>query len=181
MLIVTNTTIIIETILINFLDMVLRENEKVITVVHRHKSGLNGSLFFSASLVFLFLLVLSYFKFNFFGYGWQVFGFLLLILASINLLKLYVWRNNTLFITNQRVVKNDQSGPFNRTVTEILYSDIHEIVFKKKGITSVVNNYGTLIIRTPSDNKIIFDKIPNPEKVVEIINKTRSEHANPKF
>lgn len=161
--------------------MILRENEKLITVVRRHKSGLNGLLSLSVALALLFLFALLYFKFNFFGYGWQVFSFLMLALVSANLYKFYIWKNNTLFITSQRVVRNDQSGLFNRTVIEILYSDIHEIIFKKKGIVSIVNNYGTLIIRTPSDNKIVFNKVPDPEKVVEIINKTRSEHATPKL
>lgn len=159
--------------------MVLRENEQLITVIRRHKSIFSGPLLLSAALISLFFLVLIYFEFNFFNYSWQVFSALLLILVSINIYKFYVWRNNALFITNQRVVKNDQRGLFNRVVTEILYSDIREIIFKKKGIASVINNYGTLIIRTPSDNKIIFNKIPDPEKVVEIINKTRTSHEPP--
>lgn len=181
MLIVTSTTTIIETILINFLFMVLRENEKLVEVVRRHKSSLSGTLSLSAGLVFLFLFVLFYLKFNFFGYGWQVFSVLVFILALVCLSKLYVWRNDVLYITNQRITRNEQAGLFNKTVTEILYQDVHEITFNKKGLASIVNNYGDLVIRTPSENKIIFEKIPDPEKVVEIINKTRTSHAPPKL
>jgi len=159
--------------------MILRENEQLITAVRRHKSSLSGSLSLSAVLIFLFLFVLLYLKFDFFGYSPQISSILLLILVSINIYKLYIWRNNVLFVTNQRIVRNDQRGLFSRAVTEILYSDIHEIIFKKKGIASIINNYGTLIIRTPSDNKIVFDKIPDPEKVVEIINKTRTSYEPP--
>lgn len=181
MLSATNTTSIVQTIFTNFLFMVLRENEKLIHVVRRHKSSLGGTLSLSAGLMFLFLFVLFYLKFNFFGYGWQAFSVLVFILALVCLYKLYVWRNDALFITNQRIIRNEQVGLFYKIVTEILYEDVHEIIFNKKGFASMVNNYGNLIIRTPSENKIVFEKIPDPEKVVEIINKTRTTHAPPKL
>ncbi len=181
MLIVTSTTTIIETILIIFLFMVLRENENLIKVIRRHKSSLGGTWSLSAGLMFLFLFVLFYLKFNFFGYGWQAFSVFVLILVLVCLYKFYVWKNDVLFITSQRVIRNEQAGLFNKTVTEILYQDVHEIIFNKKGLASIVNNYGDLIIRTPSDNKIVFEKVPDPEKVVEIINKTRTHHDLPKL
>ena len=161
--------------------MVLRENEKLIKVIRRHKSSLGGTWSLSAGLVFLFLFVFFYFKFNFFGYGWQAFSVLVFILALVCLAKLYVWKNDALVITNQRVIRNEQSGLFNKTVTEILYQDVHEITFNKKGLASLMNNYGDLIIRTPSEHKIIFEKISDPEKVVEIINQTRTSYAPPKL
>lgn len=161
--------------------MTLRENEKLIKVVRHHKSSLSGVWSLSAGLVFLFLFVLFYLKFNFFGYGWQAFSVLTFILALVCLGKLYIWQNDVLYITNQRVIRNEQSGLFNKTVTEILYQDVHEITFNKKGLTSIMNNYGDLVIRTPSENKIVFDKIPDPEKVVEIINKTRTRYASPEL
>ncbi|MBI2068854.1 MAG: PH domain-containing protein [Candidatus Yanofskybacteria bacterium] len=161
--------------------MTLRENEKLIEVVRRHKSSLGGIWFLSAGLIFLFLFVLFYLKFNFFGYGWQAFSVLVFVLALACLYRTYVWKNDVLFITDQRVIRNEQAGLFNKTVTEILYQDVHEIIFNKKGLASIVNNYGDLIIRTPSENKIVFDKIPDPEKVVEIINKTRTHHVPPKL
>lgn len=161
--------------------MTLRENEKLIKVVRHHKSSLGGVWSLSAGLVFLFLFVLFYLKFNFFGYGWQAFSVLTFILALVCLGKLYIWQNDVLYITNQRVIRNEQSDLFNKTVTEILYQDVHEITFNKKGLASIMNNYGDLVIRTPSENKIVFDKIPDPEKVVEIINKTRTRYASPEL
>lgn len=181
MLIVTSTTTIVEITLIIFLFMVLRENEKLIEAVRRHKSSLSGTWLLSAGLVFLFLFALFYVKFNFFGYGWQAFSVLVFILALACLGKLYVWRNDVLYITNQRVIRNEQAGLFDKTVTEISYQDVHEITFNKKGLASIVNNYGDLVIRTPSENKIVFDKIPDPEKVVEIINKTRLQYGSVKL
>lgn len=153
--------------------MTLRENEKLIEAVRSHRSSLNSVWFLSAAMLFLFFFLLSYLKFNFFGYAWQAFSVLAFILATFALYKMYVWRNDVLFVTNQRVIRNEQEGLFHKTVTEILYRDIHEIIFNKKGFSSIVNNYGNLVIRTPSDSEIVFEKIPDPEKVVEIINKAR--------
>lgn len=161
--------------------MILRENEKLIRAIRRHKSSLGGIWSLSAGLVFLFLFVFFYLKFNFFGYGWQAFSVLVFILALVCLGKLYVWRNDVLYITNQRVIRNEQASLFDKTVTEILYQDVHEITFNKKGLASIVNNYGDLVIRTPSENKIVFEKIPDPEKVVEIINNTRLQYGPPKL
>ncbi len=104
---------------------------------------------------------------------------LVLILAATVITKLYIWRNDVLFITDQRIIRNEQAGLFQKTVTEVLYQDVHEIIFNKKGFGSIVNNYGDLIIRTPFDSKIVFKKIPDPERVVEIINKTRTRHESP--
>jgi len=156
--------------------MTLRENEKLISSVRRDKASLNSVWALCVGLLFLFFFVLFYLKFNFFGYTWQVFAGLALVLFAAVLYKLQMWRSNVLFITNQRIIRNEQKGLFHKTVTEILYRDIHEIIFSKKGFASVMNNYGSLIIRTPSNNKIVFEKIPDPEKVVEIINKTRISH-----
>lgn len=161
--------------------MTLRENEKLVGVIRRHRSSLGGVLSLSAGLILLFLFVLYYLQFNFFGYAWQIFSVAVLVLALVVLYKLYVWRNDVLYITSQRVLRNEQTGLFSKTVTEILYQDIHEIIFNKKGFASVVNNYGNLVIRTPSDSEIVFEKIPDPERVVEIINKTRLSSKPPHF
>lgn len=173
MLNATRITKIVQTIFINFLFMVLRENEKLVQVIRRHKSSLHSIWSLSVVLIASFLLVFLYFKFNFLGYGWQVFSVVVFVLALISFRKMYMWRNDVLYVTNQRVIRNEQPGLFNKTVTEILYQDIHEIIFNKKGFASIINNYGNLIIRTPSDSKIVFEQIPDPERVVEIINKTR--------
>ncbi|MEX2090923.1 MAG: PH domain-containing protein [Candidatus Paceibacterota bacterium] len=159
--------------------MNLRENEELVKIVRSHKSNLNGALSLSGALVFLFFFVFLYFKFNFFGYEWQVLSLVVLLSVAIVLYKLYVWKKDALYITNQRVIRNEQSGLFSKTVTEILFRDIHEIIFNKKGFSSVINNYGNLIIRTPSDSEIVFKKISDPEKVVEIINKTRMASHKP--
>ncbi|OGN30271.1 MAG: hypothetical protein A3I26_02160 [Candidatus Yanofskybacteria bacterium RIFCSPLOWO2_02_FULL_43_10] len=154
--------------------MQLRENETLIKIVRRHTSSLNGSFSLVGGILMAYLLVVYYLKFNFFGYDWQVLSVLIPILTLFVVYKIYIWRKNAFLITNQRLINNEQEGFFSRTVTEITYDDVHEIEFKQGGLSAVVSNYGTLVIRTPSENQIILEKIPNPEKVVELINKTKN-------
>ncbi len=154
--------------------MILRENEILMKIIRRHVSSLNGSFSLAGSILIIYLLIVYYFKFNFFDYGWQVLSVLILVLILFVIYKTYVWRKNTFLITNQRLINNEQSGLFSRTVTEIIYDDVHEITFKQEGLSATISNYGTLVIRTPSENKIILERIPDPEKVVELINKIKS-------
>ena len=153
--------------------MQLRENEILIKIIRRHASSLNGSFSLAGGVLIIYLFVVYYFQFNFFGYVWQVLGVLILVLTMFVLYKIHIWNKNTLAITNQRLIYHEQNGFFSRTVTEVLYRDIHEITFKQKGFSASMSNFGTLIIRTPSDSEMLMEKISDPEKVVELINKTR--------
>ena len=154
--------------------MILRENETLFNIVRRHTVALYGPFSLVGGVLVVYLLIVYYFQFNFFGYDWQVLSVLIPILTLFVVYKIYIWRKNAFLITNQRLINNEQEGFFSRTVTEITYDDVHEIEFKQGGLSAVVSNYGTLVIRTPSENQIILEKIPNPEKVVELINKTKN-------
>ena len=154
--------------------MHLRSGEKIIRVIRHHWVAISGVVLLSGLVLALLMVTKLYFNFNFFGYYWQVVTFASL-LASIGIIyKVYLWRKNGLYITNQRVVNNEQRGFFTKTVTELLYQDIHEIKYHQKGLFASVGNYGTLVIKTFGNDEIVFDNIVNPEVTVEIINKIRT-------
>lgn len=85
----------------------------------------------------------------------------------------YRWQRDALIVTNQRLVRHEQRGLLDRVVTELLYSDVSDIAFKKRGLGAALGNHGTLIIRTLGDRKMLMDRIQRPEEVVEIINSVR--------
>jgi len=154
--------------------MILRENETLINIVRRHTVALYGPFSLVGGVLVVYLLIVYYFQFNFFGYDWQVFSVLILLLVLFVVYKMYVWWKNAFLITNQRLINNEQDGLFSRTVTEVVYEDVFEIAFKQNGMSAIALNYGTLVIRTPSESQIILETIPNPEKVVELINKVKN-------
>ena len=151
----------------------LRNNEKIIRIIRHHWSAVAGIIFSSSFILAILLIAKLYFNFNFFGYDWQVIGFCGLLAGIFILYKVYIWRKNGIYVTNQRLVNNEQNGFFTKTVTEFLYQDIHEIKYKQRGLPASMSNYGTLIIKTFANDEIVFNNIPNPEEIVDLINKIK--------
>ncbi len=159
--------------------MQLREKEILFKTIRKHVFSISGPFSVAGGLLIVYFLVVYYFQFNFFGYNWQAFGMLILVLSLFILYTVYIWRKNEFFITNQRLINNEQRGLFSRTVTELMYDDVYEVAFKQDGLTASSLNYGTLVIRTPSENEIVLEMIPEPEKAVELINKIRNSLKHP--
>lgn len=157
------------------MPIILRQNEKLIKTVRRHKMFI-APLFFSWPLFIVGLLFVRYFlEFNFFGYwGWML-AIVSLVVILIILRKLYIWKNNALIITSQRVIENKQGGFFSKKVTELLYNDIMEISYNKEGLAASLYDYGDLKIRTASENEMVIKEIAKPDETVELINQIRQE------
>ena len=155
------------------MSITLRQNEQLIKIARRHVIFLMPAFFSWPFVVVGFLAARYAFDFNFFGYwSWAlVFAVLLVVLAV--LYKYYIWRNNALIITNQRVVENEQFGFFSKAVTELLYRDILEVSYDKKGVSASMYDYGDLKIRTAAENEIVLEKIADPDGTVELINQIR--------
>jgi hypothetical protein len=145
----------------------------MLETVMRHWSRLQNVALVPFAAVAVFIALQQYAHFTFFGYAWQVLAVLLAVSIGYVGAKIYIWRHNVLIVTNQRVIRHDQHGLFNKTVTELLYQDIADISFRKKGMSAMMGGYGTIIIRTLGDRKLVFDKVPDPERVVEQINQVR--------
>jgi hypothetical protein len=134
-------------------------------------------VFFTWPLLIVALILVRYLThFNFFGYWPPVLAFAVLLVLPIVLYRFFIWRMDALIITDQRVVENEQRGFFSKTVTELLYRDILEISYSKEGMNASLYNYGDIKIRTASENELVFEKIPNPAEVVEVINKIRQNN-----
>ena len=130
--------------------------------------------FFTWPLIVVVLILVRYLvHFNFFGYWPLVLTFAVLLVLLIVLYRLFIWRMDALIITDQRIVENEQRGFFSKTVTELLYRDVLEISYDKEGVAASLYNYGDIKIRTAAENEIVFEKIPNPAEVVEVINRIR--------
>lgn len=163
--------------------IMLRENEKVLKIIRQHRSVIAGTVLLSVTFAGFITFVFLRYNFSIFGYSWEIITGVALIATITILYKIFIWRKNTLIITNQRIVLNDREGVFSRTVTELIYNDIHSIGFKQIGLSALLNRYGKLIMKTPSGNEIIFDKVSSPAEVVTIINEIRRSTKNepPKF
>ena len=154
--------------------LTLKENEKLVKMVRQHRSVMAGAI--ARSIIFTGLALFVFLKLDLdvFGYSREIIAGAVLIAVLVILHKIYIWRKNTFVITKQRVILNVWQGMLSRTVTELLYRDIYDISFKQVGFSALMNHYGKLIIKTPAQSEIIFDKVPSPAKVVGIINEIRA-------
>jgi hypothetical protein len=157
------------------MSIILRENEKLVKVVHMHAINVFRAFLTWPWIVLALLLIRYLANFNFFGYWNFVILIAALIVAVIVFYKYYIWKANALIITDQRVIEHQQWGFFTKTVTELLYNDILQISYSKEGMSATFYNYGDLIIRTASNNQIIFEMIPGPDRIVSLINSIRQE------
>ena len=159
------------------MSIILRQNEELIKVARKHKMFLLP-VFFTWPLIVVGLFLARYLlNFDFFGYWSWVLILGVLIVVFIILQKYFIWKNNALIITNQRVIENEQHGFFSKTVTELLYQDIAEITYSKHGMNALLYDYGDLKIRTAVENEIILKKIADPDETVELINNIRQSKA----
>jgi len=155
------------------MSIILRQNENLVKIVRRHPMFILP-VFFTWPLIIVALILVRYLAhFDFFGYYHLVLAFAFLVVLLVILYKLFIWRMDALIITDQRFVENEQRGFFSKTVTELLYQDILEISYTKEGLNASLYNFGDIKIRTAAENELVFEKIPNPAEVVEIINKIR--------
>jgi hypothetical protein len=160
--------------------IILRENEKILRVVRRHRSTLTGAFGLPLLALALVIVVRSSFKFNFFGYPWQVIGALAGLSVIYISAKTLIWRRNALIITNQRIVHYSQTGLFKARMREIGYEDIADLVVQKKGLAALVGDRGALMLTTTARQRIAMDDIASPDAVVELINKMRRSSAGTK-
>lgn len=155
------------------MPIILRQNENLVKIVRKHVMFLLPVFFTWPLIIIVLVLVRHLAHFDFFGYWPLVFAFAVLLVLLIVMYRFFIWRMDAMIITDQRVVENEQRGFFSKTVTELLYRDILEISYTKEGMTSSLYNFGDIKIRTAAENEIVFEKIPGPAEVVEIINRIR--------
>jgi len=161
------------------MPIILRQNENLVKMVRKHVIFLLPVFFGWPWIIVALILVRYLARFDFFGYWPFVLILAVLLILLVIMYRLFIWRMDALIITDQRVVENEQRGFFSKTVTELLYRDILEISYTKEGVASSIYNYGDIKIRTASENEIVFEKVPDPAGVVEVINKNRQNPATP--
>lgn len=94
----------------------------------------------------------------------------------------FIWTNSNYIITNQRVLKINQIGLFNRIISEAEIQRIQEISTEIKGPVRTLLNFGTVIIKTASDDsRINLENVTNPydiQQAIVQIQKRLLQHNN---
>lgn len=73
-------------------------------------------------------------------------------------------------VTNHRILSIEQTGLFNRTVSELRLYRVQDVTSSVKGIIPTLFNYGNVEIETASnEDHFVFEQIANPTHVAKTI------------
>lgn len=138
-----------------------RTDEDVIFLVKRHPWVLAPAGFISMGLVILLAIFIVIF-----GLAYFTSVLIIIIILFFILYGFYQWFlfNNYLYIlTNQRIIIIEQTGFFNRKVTEAELEKIQNISVEVKGAVKTLLNFGDITLRTAGiDPVMILQNVENP-------------------
>jgi len=156
----------------------LRQDEKIIKVIHRSWFYLFQQFFFLIVIVIVFILGIFFvpiffpdlvgkidrsivlFAQNFFLLAIWLYGFMLWIDYFFD-----IW-----IITSERIINIEQKGMFARKASELRFQKIQDITTEVTGFMPTIFNYGDVRIQTAGENEeFIFRTIPDPYNTKNII------------
>ena len=155
-----------------------REGEKLILIGRKHWYLLMGpflKVFLGLVLVLIVLRFLGfsiYFTIAFFL--WAGIGLTYFIITYI------IWSKSKYYVTNQRIIRQEQLSIFGQRITEIDFRNIHTATFEIKGPTSAVFHFGDVVLQSYGAPKAIVLKdvahaLKIQKRISEIVSKNNQE------
>jgi hypothetical protein len=139
----------------------ISQNEKVICAIKKHPIGL-VSIYFSGLFVSLAVIITTIFAGSWIQAqittNLPVANALLLIGVLIGLLCLFVtyvagfvYQNNILILTNEKVAQILYSNLIDRKVSQISLGELQDITVDQKGVLARILQFGTLVLETAGE------------------------------
>lgn len=92
----------------------------------------------------------------------------------------FMWNGCDYIVTNQRVIKIDQTSLFGRVISEAEIHRIQEISTEIKGPVRTMLNFGTVNIKTASDNsQLSLEDVTDPYDVQQAIVQIQKQALEP--
>lgn len=98
-------------------------------------------------------------------------GFLLsLIVMAITFINAYLYRNNVVFVTNEKLAQVLFITLFNRKISQLSIGDVQDVTVQQKGFLPNVIGYGTLVVETAGEQQnYTFTFVPKPYETSKVI------------
>ena len=94
-----------------------------------------------------------------------------LVLFGFVLAKTMSWFYNIFILTDERMIDVDFLNLFSRVISDAKIDHIQDINSEMSGVWQTFFNYGTIFVQTAGESpQFSFQNIPQPDKVVEILN-----------
>ncbi len=152
--------------------------EEIILVLRRHWITNIGWIFITvfmalAPFIFSSVPLLTYFPPNY-QFIALIFWYLITFVYSFE--KFLSWYFNVCIITDERVVDIDFNNLLIKKFADAKISMIQDVSSHVIGVSQTLFNYGTVDVQTAAEvPEITFELIPNPEKVIKVLQQLRQE------
>jgi hypothetical protein len=88
----------------------------------------------------------------------------------------FSWYFNVFFVTTRRVIDVDFFNLINKRVSDAEIEKIQDVSYSTSGATGTTFNFGNVLIQTASEiPELNFERVPNPEKVADILDDLREK------
>jgi hypothetical protein len=92
-----------------------------------------------------------------------------------------LWFYNIYIVTNERVIDVDFYNILYKEVSDARIDKIQDVSYDQNGFVEAFLNYGDILIQTAAEKtEFTFEKVPEPDKVISVINllldKDHDEH-----
>ncbi len=100
-----------------------------------------------------------------------VVGFLLLLLSiGVTMIAAYLYQNNVVLITNEKLTQLLYLSLFNRKISQLSIGDVQDVTVKQVGLFPRIFKYGTLTIETAGEqDNYDFTYTPLPYETAKLI------------
>lgn len=86
------------------------------------------------------------------------------------------WFFNLAIITDERIVDINFNGLTGRKIADAELDKIQDVTFTNSGVFGTIFNYGDVLVQTAAEMvQFVFDDVPQPARVAEILQKLRIE------
>lgn len=85
------------------------------------------------------------------------------------------WYFDVYIVTNKRLVDIKFNNLINKHFAEADFDVIQDVSSSVRGVLGTFFNFGTVLVQTASEiNQIIFKNVPNPEKIIKVIQELKN-------
>jgi hypothetical protein len=110
------------------------------------------------------------------AYQFMAILFWYLITFAYSFEKFLSWYFNVYIITTRRIVDIDFNNLLVKRYSDAEIGMIQDVTSEVIGVIPTIFNYGNILIQTASEvNQLVFERIPNPEKIIKLLQELRDE------
>lgn len=90
--------------------------------------------------------------------------------------KFLTWFFNLCIVTDERIVDVDFHNLTSRRIADAELDKIQDVTFTNTGVVGTIFNFGNVLVQTAAEmTEFIFENVPGPARVAEILQQLRTE------